>query len=73
MLPGVEEENVRSVMDEINNNIAGFNESGAEPFAISVAMGYAQFTEHDDAETFLTHMDAKMYEEKRRFYALRDK
>lgn len=73
LMPGVEEENVRSVMDEINNNIAGFNESGTEPFAISVAMGYAQFAEDDDAETFLTHMDAQMYAEKRRFYALRDK
>ncbi len=70
LLPGVEEKNVRSVMEEINNNIARFNESGAEPFAISVAMGYAQFTDKDDAETFLNHMDSQMYAEKRRFYAL---
>ena len=55
-------------MKEIHNNLSRFNESGIEPFTLSVSMGYAEFGSEDDAEVFLMHMDEKMYEEKKHFY-----
>lgn len=68
LLSGTEDKDVHSVMDDINNNIARFNKSETEPFALSVAMGSAQFAENDNAESFLMRMDAEMYTEKRRFH-----
>ena len=68
LLPGADEANTQTTIDEINKNITNFNESGSEPFTLSAAMGYAQFEEHDSAETFLTHMDARMYEAKRKYH-----
>ena len=46
-------------MKEIHNNLSRFNESGIEPFTLSVSMGYAEFGSEDDAEVFLMHMDEK--------------
>ena len=43
--------------------------SGAEPFKISVSMGYAKL-DPSDTETFLREMDERMYEEKRRYHQL---
>ena len=57
-------------MDEINDNISQFNSSGAEPFSLSVSMGYAEFRPEDDTETFLRNMDEKMYEKKRKYHSL---
>lgn len=54
--------------EEINHNLSRFNESGIEPFRLSVSMGYTEFGTEDDAETFLMHMDEKMYEEKRKYH-----
>ena len=68
LLPGADEANAQTTIDEINKNITSFNESGSEPFTLSAAMGYAQFEEHDSAETFLTHMYARMYEAKRKYH-----
>ena len=71
LLSGVEEESVLATMKEIHNNLSRFNESGIEPFTLSVSMGYAEFGSEDDAEVFLMHMDEKMYEEKRKYHLLK--
>ena len=70
LLAGVDTECVFATMDEINDNISQFNSSWAEPFRLSVSMGYAEFRSEDDAETFLRNMDEKMYEEKRKYHSL---
>ncbi len=70
LLAGVDTEYVLATMDEINDNISQFNSSGAEPFSLSVSMGYAEFRAEDDAETFLRNMDEKMYKEKRKYHSL---
>ena len=59
---------VLATINEINKNISGFNDSKAEPFELSVSMGYAEFGKDDNAEVFLRNMDDKMYEEKRRYH-----
>ncbi len=68
LLSGVDTERVLATMEEINRNLSRFNESGTEPFHLSVSMGYTEFGTEDDAETFLMHMDEKMYEEKRKYH-----
>ena len=70
LLAGVDTECVLATMDEINDNISQFNSSGAEPFSLSVSMGYAEFRPEDDTETFLRNMDEKMYEKKRKYHSL---
>ena len=70
LLAGVDTECVLATMDEINDNISQFNSSGAEPFSLSVSMGYAEFRSEDDTETFLRNMDEKMYEKKRKYHSL---
>lgn len=59
---------VMATINEINKNISRFNDSKAEPFELSVSMGYAEFGKDDNAEEFLRNMDDKMYEEKRRYH-----
>ena len=71
LLLGVDEECTVTTMKEINDNLVEFNESGAEPFRLSVSMGYAEFEEEDDAESFLTRMDERMYEEKRKYHLIK--
>ena len=60
---------VFATMKEINRRLDVFNRSGAEPFKISVSMGYAKL-DPSDTETFLRKMDERMYEEKRRYHQL---
>ena len=60
---------VFATMTEINRRLDAFNRSGAEPFKISVSMGYAKL-DPSDTETFLREMDERMYEEKRRYHQL---
>lgn len=72
LLSGVDTERVLATMEEINHNLSRFNESGIEPFHLSVSMGYTEFGTEDDAETFLMHMDEKMYEEKRKYHMRRN-
>ena len=64
LLPDIEEDGVRSVMDEIKSNLDKFNSEGKEPFALTVSMGYAKFELDDNQETFQRKMDDAMYEEK---------
>lgn len=59
---------VLATINEINKNISRFNDSKAEPFELSVSMGYAEFGTDDNAEVFLRNMDDKMYEEKCRYH-----
>lgn len=59
---------VLATINEINKNISRFNDSKAEPFELSVSMGYTEFGKDDNAEVFLRNMDDKMYEEKRRYH-----
>lgn len=68
LLPNADEKCVSSTMNEINNNLLNFSESKAEVYTLSVSMGYTRFEAYDNAETFLTHMDEKMYEEKRKYH-----
>ena len=64
LLPDIEEDGVRSVMDEIKSNLDKFNSEGKEPFSLTVSMGYAKFELDDNQETFQRKMDDAMYEEK---------
>lgn len=59
---------VLATINEINKNISRFNDSKAEPFELSVSMGYVEFGIDDNVEVFLRNMDYKMYEEKRRYH-----
>lgn len=70
LLAGMDTERVLATMEEINQNLTRFNESKAEPFTLSVSMGYTELGAEDDAETFLMRMDKKMYEEKRKYHLL---
>lgn len=68
LLTGADKACVLATINEINKNISRFNDSKAEPFELSVSMGYAEFGKDDNAEVFLRNMDDKMYEEKRRYH-----
>ncbi len=71
LLQDVEADCAFATMKEIQENLEKFNDSKAEPFALSVSMGYTKFRTKDTAETFLNRMDAKMYEEKRRYHLMK--
>lgn len=68
LLTGADKACVLATINEINKNISRFNDSKAEPFELSVSMGYAEFGKDDNTEVFLRDMDDKMYEEKRRYH-----
>lgn len=70
LLLDVDHECALLAMDTIRENLLNFNKSGEEPFSLSAAMGYTKFEYTDNAETFLMHMDKKMYEEKRKYHQL---
>lgn len=59
---------IQATLAEINANIAGFNAAGAEPFNLSVSMGYTKMDIDDTTESFLQHMDEQMYKEKRKYH-----
>lgn len=61
------EEECRKQMTTINRNIALFNESGSEPFRLSVSMGSDCF-DGQPIERFISGMDAAMYEVKRKYH-----
>ena len=68
LLPNASDELVRITMVEINNNLRTFNESKQELFTLSVSMGDARYELDGDVETFLSKMDERMYEEKRKYH-----
>ncbi len=61
------DEECRRQMTSINRNIALFNESGNEPFHLSVSMGSDCF-DGQPIERFISGMDAAMYEVKRKYH-----
>ncbi len=69
LLPDVEDRDVRAVMDEISDRLEQFNQTGAEPFALRVSMGYAKFEKEDNQETFQRKMDEAMYIEKGKYHS----
>ena len=68
LLFGTDENGVQSTIQEIQNSIAQFNQTGGKPFSLSASMGCARFGAEDDTESFMRRMDEKMYEEKRKFH-----
>ncbi len=73
LLTDVTEESVEQTMRNIYDNIREFNESSNEEIRLSVSMGCTKRGENDDVDTFLTKMDEKMYEEKRKYHLNKDK
>ncbi len=73
LLPGSSEEKAVQTMADIQAAITRLNESGAETFTLNAAMGHARFAPGDTPETFLRHMDEKMYECKRAFHQEHDR
>ncbi len=72
LLTDVPEEYVSVTIDDIKNELKKFNALGVEPYTLSAAMGYAKFEAGDDAGAFLTHMDSKMYEDKRKYHSRKE-
>ncbi len=68
LLSGVSQQIADDTLSDIQKNIKSFNMSEKAPFALSVSMGMTKLRENDNADTFLTRMDEKMYEEKREYY-----
>ena len=68
LLADVEQDCVDQTIENIEKHIRRFNESGTEPFTLSLAIGQTKLGATDDAESFLSHMDEKMYEEKRKYH-----
>lgn len=73
LLTDVPEEYVSITMDDIRAKLDKFNASGTEPYTLNAAMGYARFEAGDDVGSFLSHMDAKMYEDKRKYHAAKER
>lgn len=56
-------------MDLVEQKVEHFNKTSKEPYQLSFAMGYSRFAHLDEGvEQFLSEMDAKMYEAKRKHY-----
>lgn len=63
------EEAVKDVMQVIRQNVRQFNDFRQKPYQLSFAMGYSRFDQTSGGkESFLSDMDRKMYEEKKRYY-----
>ena len=60
---------VKETMDLVEQKVEHFNKTSKEPYKLSFAMGYSRFEHLDEGvEQFLSAMDAKMYEAKRKYY-----
>ncbi len=73
LMSDITQEQADSAMNEIDRNIQKFNESKAEPFILSAAMGQAKLGSDANVEAFLTQMDENMYIEKRKYHEIKDK
>lgn len=71
LLPDADIEKTLATMAAIRAALTALNDSGAEAFTLDAAMGYAQFNPGDTPETFLRHMDERMYEQKRAYHRSR--
>lgn len=68
LLSGVSQQIADDTLIDIQKNIESFNRLGKVPFVLSASIGMTKLREDDNADTFLTRMDEKMYEEKRKYY-----
>lgn len=69
LLPNADVEKTLTTMADIRDALERLNSSGAEAFTLEAAMGYAQLNPGDTPETFLRHMDERMYVQKRAYHA----
>lgn len=64
-----DEKTVRDTIQRVEKNAETFNDLHTEPYVISFAIGYSRLdVSSGDVEKFLSAMDEKMYEAKRRHY-----
>lgn len=68
LLSGVSQQIADDTLIDIQKNIESFNRLEKVPFVLSASIGMTKLREDDNADTFLTRMDEKMYEEKRKYY-----
>ncbi len=68
LLPGVSQQVADGTVAAIKNGVASFNELRRVPFNLSLSIGLTNFREDDTPDTFLSRMDAKMYEEKQIYH-----
>lgn len=68
LLPGGDETTALATAKEIDRHLSRFNHSGEAPFTLTVSMGWAGFDPQSGKEAFLTAMDEKMYEKKRKYH-----
>ena len=68
LLPGGDEATALATTKEIDRHLSRFNHSGEAPFTLTVSMGWAGFDPQSGKEAFLTAMDEKMYEKKRKYH-----
>ena len=68
LLPGGNEATALATAKEIDRHLSRFNHSGEAPFTLTVSMGWAGFDPQSGKEAFLTAMDEKMYEKKRKYH-----
>lgn len=68
LLPGGDEATALATAKEIDRHLSRFNHSGEAPFTLTVSMGWAGFDPQSGKEAFLTAMDEKMYEKKRKYH-----
>lgn len=68
LLPGGNEATALATAKEIDRHLSRFNHSGEAPFTLTVSMGWAGFDPQKGKEAFLTAMDEKMYEKKRKYH-----
>ncbi len=68
LLPGGNEATALATAKEIDRHLSRFNHSGEAPFTLTVSMGWSPFDPQEGKEAFLTAMDEKMYEKKRKYH-----
>lgn len=72
LLPGGNEATAKATAREIDRQLSRFNHSGEAPFTLTVSMGWAGFDPQNGKEAFLTAMDEKMYEQKRKYHRVQN-
>lgn len=64
-----DEASVETLLKNVTQVTETFNQSAAQPYTLSLAMGYSKFDASDSIESFLSAMDAEMYRAKQCHYA----
>lgn len=60
-----DERKIIDFMNQFNQKVVDFNESGSQPFSLSLAMGYGVFDyNHESIDEFIDRMDGVMYKNK---------